>query len=371
MKVTSFGRTRAHLLAGLAIAMLLTSCIEDLPAPLGNEPEAVQYDPTPYSLNFGNFPTPLLPADNPLTITGVALGRSLFHEKGLSGDLTQSCADCHLQEDGFSDERRFSIGIEGLPGRRQAMPVVNLAYHRNGFFWDGRAPTLRDQSLRPIQDPLEMNETLENAIAKLQNDPDYPDAFIRAFGDSMISAENMSLALEQFMFTMISANARFDRFQQGSETFTASEQRGLALFNTEFNPMSGIQGAGCNHCHGGFNFTNDQFMNNGLDDGASFTDLGRFEVTGLPGDRAQFKVPTLRNIAQTAPYMHDGRFNTLREVIDHYDHGIQPSPTLDPVLALQLGPGLLLSEQDKQDLEAFMLTLTDGQFLSNPAFAAP
>ncbi|MBI1192601.1 MAG: cytochrome-c peroxidase [Bacteroidetes bacterium] len=336
--------------------VVLASCKED---PVN----AVVYDPTPFLLEFGGFPPPPLPADLVLTEAGVALGSMLFHETALSGDLTQSCASCHQQEFGFSDPNTFSIGIDGLPGRRQAMTLANLAWHRNGFFWDGRSPTLRDQALRPIQDPLEMHETLDNAIAKLRDKPEYADAFVRAFGDEDISADRIGLALEQFMITLISNDSRFDRYQRGELLLTESEARGLALFNTEFDPLGVVKGAECFHCHGGFNFTNDRFSNNGLDAGPPFADEGRYEVTGNPGDRGKFLVPTLRNIAQTAPYMHDGRFATLREVIDHYDHGVQASPTVDPLLQFSIDPGLQLSEQDKLDLEAFLRTLSDEAFL--------
>ena len=180
-----------------------------------SEDTVVEYDPTPYQLSWGNWPDPGLPADNPLTIAGVELGRMLFYEKALSKDRSQSCADCHIQEDGFSDKRQFSIGVEELEGRRQAMPVMNLAWHYNGMFWDGRVALPRDQSLKPIQDPLEMNETLENAIAKLQDMKKYRNQFTRAFGNDSITALRMSLAMEQFMLTMISNNSKYDRFLRG------------------------------------------------------------------------------------------------------------------------------------------------------------
>jgi cytochrome c peroxidase len=322
----------------------------------------VAYDPTPYQLSFEGFPPPPLPGDLVLTEAGVALGDMLFHETALSGDLTQSCASCHQQEFGFSDPNTFSIGIDGLPGRRQAMTLANLAWHRNGFFWDGRSPTLRDQALRPIQDPLEMHETLDNAIAKLRDKPAYADAFVRAFGDDDISAERIGLALEQFMITLISNDSRFDQYRRGELELTESELRGYVLFHNEFDPLGAVKGAECFHCHGGFNFTNDRFSNNGLD-APPFADDGRFEVTADPADRGKFLVPTLRNIAETAPYMHDGRFTTLRQVIDHYDHGVLESPTVDPLLQFSIDPGLQLSEQDKQDLEAFLRTLSDPAFM--------
>lgn len=330
------------------------------------------YDPTAFSLDVGYFPTPDLPADNKLTVAGVQLGRMLFYEKMLSKDGSQSCADCHQQKDGFSDERQFSIGVEGLPGKRQAMAVMNLAWHLNGLFWDGRAPHIRDQALKPIQDPLEMNETLPNVVTKLSADKRYTDQFIRAFGDATITPERMSLAMEQFMFTMVSNNSKWDKYKRGETTLTDSEERGRVLFFTEFDPFGSAKGAECFHCHGGFNFTDDQFRNNGLDADADQKDEGRRKVTNDPLDQAKFKVPSLRNIALTAPYMHDGRFATLEEVIDHYDHGVKPSGTVDELLQYSLQPGgLQMSAQDKADLVAFLKTLTDDTFLTNPAYKTP
>jgi len=327
------------------------------------------YDPSPYTLEIGDFPTPDLPPDNKLTIAGVQLGRMLFYEKMLSKDGSQACADCHRQEDAFSDIRRFSIGVEQLPGKRQAMAVMNLAWHQNGLFWDGRAPRVRDQALKPIQDPLEMNETLPNVVAKLSADKRYTDQFIRAFGDAVVSSERVGLALEQFMLSMVSANARYDKFLRGETTLTDAELRGKELFFSEFDPFGSEKGAECFHCHAGHNFTNDAFMNNGLDTDAGLTDPGRQNVTNDPGDRGKFKVPSLRNIALTPPYMHDGRFATLDEVLNHYDHGVQPSATVDGLLQYNLQPGgLQLTSQDKADLIAFLHTLTDTDFLTNPAY---
>lgn len=330
------------------------------------------YDPTPFELKVGNFPTPDLPADNKLTVAGVQLGRMLFYEKKLSKDGSQACADCHLQEDAFSDIRQFSIGVEGLPGKRQAMAVMNLAWHQNGLFWDGRAPKVRDQALKPIQDPLEMNETLDNAVAKLKADKQYTDQFIRAFGDAEVTSERMALAMEQFMLTMVSNNAKYDKVLRGEATFTEAEQRGKDLFFKEFNPATKEKGGECFHCHAGHNFTNDKYMNNGLDTEAGITDPGRQQVTNKPLDRGKFKVPSLRNIEFTAPYMHDGRFATLEAVLDHYNTGVKQSSTVEFLLQYNMQPGgLQLSAQDKSDILAFLKTLSDPDFLSNPAYKKP
>ena len=330
------------------------------------------YDNTPYDLKYGNLPAPTLPTDNPLTVQGVQLGRMLFYETAMSKDGTQSCATCHVQGDGFSDKRKFSIGVEGLPGKRQAMPIFNMAWHTNQFFWDGRANLLRDQALKPIEDPLEMNEKLENVVAKLSASPLYREQFMRAFGSHDITTDKMALALEQFMFSMVSYNSKFDRVNAGLAQFTESEQRGKVLFETEYNPYFPNQsGADCMHCHSGANFENDQYMNNGLDTDATITDKGREDATNNANDRAKFKVPSLRNVAVTAPYMHDGRFQTLEEVIDHYNSGIKQSATVDPTVMNTQATGLFLTEQDKQDLINFMKTLTDDTFLNEPAFKSP
>jgi cytochrome c peroxidase len=273
--------------------------------------------------------------------------------------------------DGFGDKRQFSIGVENLPGKRQAMAIFNMAWHNNGFFWDGRAPALRDQALMPIEDPLEMNETLENAVAKLNDSKDYRFQFARAFEDSSITSEKMGLAMEQFMLTILSMDSKFDRVLLGEDTYTESEQRGFDLFFTEFDPNGSEKGGECFHCHAGINFTNNKYMNNGLDTDATFADVGLFGVSENPEDMAKFKVPSLRNIAVTAPYMHDGRFSTLEEVIDHYNTGVQPSSTIDELMQYNINPGLSLTDQDKADLIAFMKTLTDDVFLNNPDYASP
>lgn len=332
----------------------------------------VVYNPVPYDLDAGYFPTPDLPTDNKLTVAGVQLGRMLFYEKMLSKDGSLACAGCHKQENAFSDARRFSIGVEGLPGKRQAMAVMNLAWHHNGFFWDGRAPLVRDQALMPIQDPLEMNETLPNVVTKLAADKRYTDQFIRTFGDATVTSERIGLALEQFMLTMVSNNSKYDKWKRGETTLTESEERGRKLFFTEFDPIGNQRGAECFHCHAGFNFTNGEYMNNGLDSDAEQSDVGRQKVTGDPSDHAKFKVPSLRNVALTAPYMHDGRFATIEDVIDHYDHGVKPSATVDELMQYNLQPGgLQLTAQEKADLAAFLKTLTDETFRTNEAYRTP
>lgn len=335
------------------------------------EDEKPVFDQTPYILNLnGDLPDPVIPADNMLTKEKVTLGRMLFYEKKLSKDLTQSCADCHAQKDAFTDIRPFSIGVEKKEGGRNAMPIFNLAFHSNGFFWDGRAPLLRDQALKPIQDPLEMNETLTNVVSKLQSDKKYVDQFIRAFGNDTVSSFKVSLALEQFMVTIVSHDSRYDKYLKGEVVFTPEEIRGKELFFAETDPLNNLKGAECFHCHGSYNFTNNDFMNNGLDEEVNFKDLGRFNVSLKEKDKATFKVPSLRNIALTAPYMHDSRFNTLEEVIDHYNSNVKKSSTTTEILQNNFS-GLNLTAQDKKDLIAFLKTLSDPTYLNNPEYKSP
>ena len=347
--------------------VLILSCGEDEPMTV------VEQDETPYILEYGNLPEPDLPTDNVLTQQGVQLGRMLFYEKMLSRDNSQSCASCHNQTDGFSDTLQFSLGVEMMEGKRQAMSVFNMAWHSNEFFWDGRAHLLRDQSLLPIEDPLEMNETLENVIAKLSDTQMYRDQFTRAFGSDEITSEKMSLAMEQFMLSIVSYDSKYDKYLAGEVQLSESEERGRVLFETEYNPFfPEMSGADCAHCHGGANFENDQYMNNGLDIDADFMDIGREEVTGNLSDKAKFKTPSLRNVEVTPPYMHDGRFQTLEEVVEHYDLHIKQSSTLDPAL-IQVADngGLNLTEQDKIDLVNFLKTLTDETFMNNSEYSDP
>lgn len=335
--------------------------------------QVVEWDTTPFVLTYPqHIVAPLLPLDNPLTVAKVELGRMLFHEQKLSGDESMSCATCHLQSAAFTDTAKLSVGIRGLEGHRNAMSVFNMAWNDNGFFWDGRAELLRHQSLLPIQDSLEMDETLAGAAAKLSAEEIYQHAFIRAFGDDEITAERMALAMEQFMLTITSFNSKYDRYLAGMESLTDSELRGLELFNTEYNEFfPEFSGADCQHCHGGPNFSNNQYMNNGLDEESEMTDIGRMAVTENPSHLGQFKVTSLRNIALTAPYMHDGRFNTLEEVIDHYNEGLHASSTLDPALAATMSTGLMLTAQDKEDLINFLHTLTDEQLAQETDYSSP
>lgn len=349
----------AALVANLPGAFRVTRILSDSPKisrPKPLQPIDLPARFTPYRFTMsGTFPVPDLPRDNPLINERVALGKALFSETALSRDGTISCASCHQASAAFSDPRAFSVGIDGQLGTRNAMPLFNLAW-KNSFFWDGRAPSLREQVLMPIKDHTEMDENFERVIAKLAVTPNYPQLFAAAYGTPGMSSGKIGLALEQFLLTLTSYDAKFDRALRGKASLDDDEKRGFELFMTEYDPRTGQLGADCFHCHGGPLFSDHQFHNNGLLENAN--DSGRFKATGLDSDRGKFATPTLRNLTRTAPYMHDGRFASLEEVIAHYSNGIQGSPTLDPNLAKHPQGGLQLNDADQRALVAFLKTLT-------------
>lgn len=334
----------------------------------------VNPDAEPYNLVIPPFfPAMDIPTGNQLTVENVELGRHLFWDVRLSGDNTQACATCHIPENGFADPEQFSTGITGAVGDRQAMSCQNLGWASN-FFWDGRAFSLEDQVVAPVDNPIEMNQNWDELLIELAETDIYPEMYNAAFGTIDITKERSGRALASFLRTMISGNAKFDKQRLGQYTYTESEAHGYNLFITEGgdpdNGQGGAWGADCFHCH---NFGASQFSdylphNNGLD--SVFTDLGVGGNNGNSSDYGKFKTPTLRNIELTAPYMHDGRFNTLEEVIDHYNSGGQPSATIDSFMKYTDG-GLQLSDQSKEDLINFLKCLTDTTFVNNPAFGNP
>ena len=314
---------------------------------------------TPYVFRVKNgFPVPNLPADYPLTNERIALGSALFHDVRLSGNETISCASCHESAKAFSDTNRVSVGANGNAGRRNAMPLLNLAW-KDSFFWDGRAKSLREQVVMPIKDHLEMDASIEEVAAGLSEDKAYLRLFELAFGSPKVSQERIAVAIEQFILSLTSYDSKFDRARLGQDTLTEKEQLGFELFMTEFDPRRGLRGADCFHCHSGPFFSTHQFQNNGL---PSTSDTGLMGVTGSEADRGKFVTPSLRNVALTAPYMHDGRFETLEEVVEHYSSGIERSETLDPNLSKHPGSGIPLTSADKTALVAFLKTLTDERF---------
>jgi cytochrome c peroxidase len=308
---------------------------------------------TPYRFAMSRtFPVPALPRDNPLIEERIALGKRLFHETALSRDGSISCASCHQAEAAFTDRLPLSVGIDGRKSARNAMPLFNLAW-KSEFFWDGRASSLREQVLMPIEDHREMDESLESVCAKLESLDEYRQLFGAAYRSKGVSGEKIAMALEQFLLTLGARDAKFDRALRGELALSEMESRGFELFMTEYEPRTGQFGADCFHCHGGALFTDHQFHNNGLSGG----DVGRAGVTGMAGDHGKFVTPSLRNVEMTAPYMHDGRFATLEEVLDHYSGGVQRSATLDPNLAKHPAPGIPLGLADKAALVAFLKTL--------------
>ncbi len=367
LKHKKMSKKKSAFLVLFLAAIFISSCKKDN---CNCDCDLSQYNPTSYTINRPQgFPEMPIPADNPMTVEGIALGRKLFYEKMLSGDNTMSCATCHVQAPfSFTDKgTRFSTGIDGIEGNRNAMAIINLGWGHK-FFWDGRAASLEEQALGPVPNPIEMHQKWTDAVAKLEADSLYPELFLKAFGICEIDSLHVAMAIAQFERTMISGNSKFDKYLRGEVGLTPSELNGFALFNVD--KTQSTPGADCFHCHGsaGGMFTDNDFHNNGLD--SVFTDLG-FELTTHDiNDRGKFKTPTLRNIELTAPYMHDGRFATLEEVIEHYNAGGHPSATLDPLMK-NVGDGLELTPQEKTDLINFLKTLTDMDYLSNPDFSEP
>jgi cytochrome c peroxidase len=295
------------------------------------------------------------PADSPLTEARAQLGRSLFYDRRLSRTAEIACASCHQQKFAFADSVAVSAGVEGRHGTRNAPALVNLAWNST-FFWDGRAHSLEEQAGMPIENPVEMDLSLADAVVRLNADVASVSAFTAAF-DQPPSAETLRQALASFVRTLVSGDSPYDRHLRGDDSaFGDSQRHGEALFFSDRTA--------CFHCHPAGELTNDGLFNNG-----SYTeggDPGRQMVTGLPGDLGKFKVPGLRNVAASAPYMHDGSVPTLQAVIDQYARGGRGHPSTDP----QIAP-LSLTDGEKADLLAFLRALTDDGFLSDGRFAEP
>jgi len=310
---------------------------------------------TPVTLAYpANFQKPKLPADNLLTKERVALGERLFHDTILSIDGTVSCAACHVVEFAFSDDVDLSRGFEGRLGKRNSQPLFNLAWKEH-FFWDGRAKSVREQVLEPIQDHLEMAANLDRVVSRLNRKESYREDFQKAYGPGPISSETLALALENYLLTLISGDSKYDQFLAGKAQLTPEEEAGRKLF---FAPHQ-KGGAGCFECHSGPHFSDFEYRNNGLPITEDLQDFGRFQVTGKQEDRLLFSTPSLRNIAITSPYMHDGRFAKLEEAVGHYQKPLHRSATLDA----RLQPtGLNFGAAETASLVAFLRTLTDPQF---------
>jgi cytochrome c peroxidase len=338
---------------------------------------------TPY-----NYANPVLPAhlltqairaqdnetaDNRVTDAGATLGRVLFYDKRVSANQTISCSSCHQAEHGFSDPAQFSTGFEGGLTGRNSMGLTNSRYYlRGSYFWDERADTLEDQTLLPIQNHVEMGMTLDVLTQKVALEPYYASLFIDAFGDSTITSDRISKALSQFVRSIISTNSKYDQgVPLGFSNFTAQETQGRQIF-------TGPTG-GCAACHGSDNFVpGNAVFNNGLEN--PYVDKGLGEISGLTSEEGLFKVPSLRNIELTAPYMHDGRFATLEQVVDFYNAAVVDHPNLSPQLRQLPGPQgspppqprrLNLTNTEKAALVAFLKTLTDRAITTDPKWSDP
>ncbi|GAB3841516.1 cytochrome-c peroxidase [Hymenobacter jeollabukensis] len=343
-------------LAAVLAGLLMAGCHPD--ADVLTSPEAV-----PGSVVPRNFPPPAYgPEQNPPDRATFELGRSLFYDPLLSRDSTISCGSCHRQADAFADAgRQLSLGVQGRLGPRNAPPLQNMRWRRT-LMWDGAVSHIEMLPLAPLGNALEMDETLPHVLAKLNRHPSYPARFASIYGAGPITSYQLLRALAQFTAALTSANSRYDQYvrHETGGTFSSAELRGLAVFQ-----------ANCASCHATDLFSDETYRNNGLD-GSFPQDSGRAHITGRPAERGLFKVPSLRNVARTAPYMHDGRFQTLAQVLDHYDHGVVSSATLDPLLRRPDGRlGLPLNAQQRTDLLAFLQTLTDDSFLHNPQLAPP
>jgi len=309
---------------------------------------------TPYDIitPYG-FPDMIIPEDNPMTFEGVELGRKLFNDPILSANNTLACINCHMPESSFSDPNQFSTGIDGFLGNRNSSALINLGWS-SSFNWDGSVKSLEEQAFEPVTNSLEMHNSWNNVENTLNQDEEYLLLFKQAYNIDYIDSTHVVMAIAQFERTLISTNSKFDKYSRGEEVFTKSELNGFAIFNSEKGD--------CFHCHGTSLFTDNLFHNNGLDV-EPFLDLGLGKITENTSDNGKFKTPTLRNIEVSAPYMHDGRFATLEEVIEHYDSGGHFSSTVDPLMK-KLGVGLNLTNQEKSDLIAFLKTLTDYDYIT-------
>lgn len=353
------------LLILLGVSFIIGSCRRD----------KISRSVTPYKLEIpSHFPDMPIPADNPMTVEGVELGRRLFYDKQLSRDNSISCGSCHSPQNSFSDPNQFSEGVDGQIGKRNSMALVNLGW-QTSFFWDGRSATLEEQILEPVKDPHEMDQSWTKTVSKLSQSVEYNNDFFTVFGVEEFDSTHVVKAIAQFLRTMISGSSKYDVMYkyQNSLPLTDEEQAIWEDISVEewagMDVFFSLSGGDCLHCHDGALAQVNMFANNGLD--ATFDDPGRMLVTGNPNDEGKFKVPTLRNIELSAPYMHDGRFSTLMEVVNHYSSGIVHSPTLDPMIEFASQGGVQLDAQEKQLLLTFLKTFTDEEFVNNPDFQDP
>lgn len=378
---------------------VIFSCNDDetIPAINNPSPEGTNwvYSPTEVELDIpAYFPEV---SKNKIIEEKFQLGRHLFFDNRLSRNNTISCGSCHLPNKAFTDGRRFSIGLNGEKTPRNAMSTVNLLWD-DLFFWDARVSSLEEQALMPIEDHIEMDLTLGEVVDKLKNIELYDSLFFHAYGDTILSPERIALAITEFEKGIISKDSKYDKVKRGEESFTNEEAYGEKLFNTHpgpaWDPVNQIniyeRGGNCGDCHTSENFNKlagaQGMQNNGLESDETRMDEGFFNVTKNPGDKGKFKTPTLRNIELTAPYMHDGRFNTLEEVLDHYNEHVKLSNTLSADMYVSNDPNengtiiygpdgetiqLGLTENEKSAIIAFLKALTDHELVENPRFTNP
>ena len=348
--------------------------------------------PTPYQIVIPKyFPTDIrIPADNPMTVEGIALGRYLFYDGRMSGrtspDSLMSCGTCHLQSHAFEcgiDNPKFigghPFGITGIKTPHVMLPMMNLVFNNEGYFWNGQINasnpnpyqrTLEDVVYMGVIAPHELNGDSARTVKLIQSVPGYPDLFFKAFGSKTVTYKNISRAVAQFIRTLISSNSKFDKYMRGEVALTDDELGGLGVFTTE-------NGGDCFHCHGSSGnplFTTNLFYNNGKQTdftGANDDIRDRFHVTGDPMDIGAYRAPSLRNIDLTGPYMHDGRFKTLDDVLDFYSTGVVASPYISPLMHHVNTGGVRLTPPQKVMLKAFLMSLHDDDFITNPKFAKP
>lgn len=364
----------------LFLAFLLPACMDDDMTGGGdgmeNDLTMYDYSPQPYDLVVPcDFPVMEIPADNPITIDGRELGRFLFYDPILSSDSTMSCASCHAPNGSFTDNLAVSVGVDGIAGVRSSMSLLNVGYFNTGLFWDGRVMTLEEQALLPVEDPIELHHSWPDIEVKLRMHDFYPQMFREAFGISTkdeITKLLAAKAIAQFERTLVSSGqSKYDLYRCEPGAFPDPiELEGKELFAFEEDDHPG-----CTHCHKTFNhlFTDHRFVNNGIENvGAEVGDLSNFpdnglgDVTGSVFDNGKFRVTSLRNIAMSAPYMHDGRFETLEETLNHYSSGGHSSANIDP----NIEP-FSLTSGEQEAIISFLHTLTDTAFMNNPAHQSP
>lgn len=345
ISITNFGKD-LRIISFILFSILFISCRNEEPEPQ----ESFRIFEVP-----SHFPEPVYDfSENPITKEGFELGRKLFYDERLSRGQQVSCGSCHAQVHAFADHALpLSFGVDGKEGMRNSPGLYNLAWTKE-FMWDGGITHIEVMPLAPLTDSAEMDMDLAELLSFLQEETEYPEDFNRAFGTPEVTSKRLLQALTQFQGAIVSDGSRYDKYLQGNYEMTSAQERGMEVFDAK-----------CASCHSGVLQTDFSYRNNGLD--AAFDDLGRGRITLNPDDYGKFRVPSLRNVALTNPYMHDGRFMTLEQVLDHYSSGVVSSPTLDP----SLEGGIPLSDQEKNDLLEFLYTLSDFELLGDSRFSEP